>query len=87
MASKRNMRKTRKIKRTKKIKKTKRHTRRRVISGGNYERDTTTRTTYGIPTKAANKFVVAVPGYGVMSGAAFLKLKDDLDRNGDDLYD
>ena len=90
MALKRNMRRTRKIKKTKKIKKTrrqKRHTRRRVISGGNYERDVITRTTYGIPTKAANKFVVAVPGYGVMSGAAFLKLKDDLDRNGDDLYD
>jgi hypothetical protein len=87
MALKRNMRRTRKIKKTKKIKRTRRYTRRRVISGGNYERDIITRTTYGIPTKAANKFVVAVPGYGVMSGAAFLKLKDNLDRNGDDLYD
>lgn len=90
MASKR---RTRKIRKLKKIRKTKRHsnhkrqTRRRVISGGNYERDVTTRTTYGIPTKASNKFVVSVPGRGTMSGAAFLKLKDDLDRNGDDFYD
>ena len=65
----------------------KQKTRRRLISGGNYERDVTTRTTYGIPTKAANKFVAVVPGYGVMSGAAFLKLKEDLDRNGDAFYD
>ena len=88
MASKR---KTRKIIKLRKIKKTKRHhrkgnTRRRVISGGNYERDVTTRTTYGIPTKAANKFVVSVAGRGTMSGAAFLKLKESLDRNGDDFY-
>jgi len=78
-------RKTRKIKKIKKIKKT-RHTRRRVISGGNYKRDFTSRTVDGIPTKAVNKIVISVPGYGVMSGAAFLKLKDDLDRNGDDFY-
>jgi hypothetical protein len=87
MASKRNMRKTRKIKRPKKIKKTKRHTRRRLISGGNYVRDFTSRTLDGQPTKAANKFVVTVPGYGTMSGSAYMRLKDDLDRNGNDFYD
>ena len=80
-------RKTRKIRKIRKIRKTRRHTHRRVMRGGNYERDVTTRMTYGIPTKAANKFVVATPGYGVMSGTAFLKLKEDLDRNGDDFYD
>jgi len=87
MALKRNMRKTRKIKKTKKIKKTRRYTRRRVISGGNYQRDFTSRTLDGQPTKAVNKFVVTVPGYGTMSGSAYMRLKDDLDRNGDDLYD
>ena len=89
MASKRKTRKSRnlrKLRKTKRLSNHKRNTRRRVISGGNYERDVTTRTTYGIPTKAANKFVAVVPGYGVMSGAAFLKLKEDLDRNGDDFY-
>ena len=89
MASKRRTRKIRKLRKIRKTKRRpnhKRNTRRRVISGGNYERDVTTRTTYGIPTKAANKFVAVVPGYGVMSGAAFLKLKEDLDRNGDDFY-
>ena len=89
MTSKRKTRKSRnlrKLRKTKRLSNHKRNTRRRVISGGNYERDVTTRTTYGIPTKAANKFVAVVPGYGVMSGAAFLKLKEDLDRNGDDFY-
>jgi len=90
MASKRRTRKIRKLRKIRKTKRRpnhKRNTRRRVISGGNYERDVTSRTTYGIPTKAANRFVVSVPGRGTMSGAAFLKLKDDLDRNGDDFYD
>ena len=87
MALKRNMRKTRKIKKTKKIKKTRRYTRRRVISGGNYERDFTSRTLDGQPTKAVNKIVVTVPGYGTMSGSAYMRLKDDLDRNGNDFYD
>lgn len=89
MASKR---KTRKIIKLRKIKKTKRHhrkgnTRRRVISGGNYERDFTSRTLYGIPTKAANKVVAVIPGFGVMSAAALIKLKESLDRNGNDFYD
>ena len=87
MALKRNMRKTRKIKKTKKIKKTRRYTRRHVISGGNYERDFTSRTLDGQPTKAVNKIVVTVPGYGTMSGSAYMRLKDDLDRNGNDFYD
>jgi len=90
MASKR---KTRKIKKIRKLRKTKcrpnhkRHTRRRVISGGNYERDFTSRTIDGIPTKRANQVVVTVPGRGTMSGSAYMRLKDDLDRNGDDFYD
>ena len=77
----------RKTRKTRKTRRRKRTTRRRVISGGHYERDVTTRTTYGIATKPANKFVTVVPGYGVMSGAAFLKLKEDLDRNGKYFYD
>jgi len=81
------MRRTRKIKKTKKIKKTRRYTRRRVISGGNYERDFTSRTLDGQPTKAVNKIVVTVPGYGTMSGSAYMRLKDDLDRNGKHFYD
>lgn len=87
MTLKRNMRRTRKIKKTKKIKKTRRYTRRRVISGGNYERDFTSRTLDGQPTKAVNKIVVTVPGYGTMSGSAYMRLKDDLDRNGKHFYD
>ena len=77
----------RKIKKTRRQKRKKRHTRRRVISGGNYERDFTSRTLDGQPTKAANKFVVTVPGYGTMSGSAYMRLKEDLDRNGNDFYD
>jgi hypothetical protein len=93
MALKRNMRKTRKIKKTiktkktKKTKKTRRHTRRRVMRGGNYERDFTSRTIDGTATKAANKIVVTVPGYGTMSGSAYIRLKEDLDRNGKHFYD
>jgi hypothetical protein len=85
MASKRKTRKIRKLRKTKR-RCHKRNTRRRVISGGNYERDFTSRTLYGIPTKAANKVVAVIPGFGVMSGTAFLRLKEDLDRNGDDFY-
>ena len=90
MALKRKMRrttKTKKIKRTRKTRHQKRHTRRRVISGGNYERDFTSRTLDGQPTKAVNKIVVTVPGYGTMSGSAYMRLKDDLDRNGKHFYD
>jgi hypothetical protein len=90
MALKRKMRRTRKtkkIKRTRKTRHQKRHTRRRVISGGNYERDFTSRTLDGQPTKAVNKIVVTVPGYGTMSGSAYMRLKDDLDRNGKHFYD
>ena len=87
MASKRKIRKIRKIKKTRKIKLRRHHTRRRVISGGNYQRDFTSRTLDGQPTKAVNKIVVTVPGYGTMSGSAYMRLKDDLDRNGNDFYD
>ena len=87
MALKRNMRKTRKTKKIKRIRKTRRYTRRRVISGGNYQRDFTSRTLDGQPTKAVNKIVVTVPGYGTMSGSAYIRLKEDLDRNGKHFYD
>jgi hypothetical protein len=65
----------------------KRHSRGRRLRGGNYETDVTTRTIEGEPTKAANKVVTTVPGYGVMSAAAYLKLMEDKDRNGSDYYD
>jgi hypothetical protein len=58
-----------------------------LMRGGNYETDVTVRTLEGEPLKAANKVVTTVPGYGVMSAAAYLKLKEDLDRNGADIYD
>jgi hypothetical protein len=87
MASKRKTRRTRRTRKTIKIKRTRRHTRRRVMRGGNFKRDYTSRTIDGIPTKAANKVVVTVPGRGTMSGVAFIRLQEDLDRNGDDLYD
>lgn len=64
-------------------------TRRRVchlMRGGNYERDVTTRELEGIPTKPLNKMVVTVPGFGTMSGAAYKRLMDDIDRNGNDEY-
>jgi len=54
------------------------------MCGGNYERDITTRTTDGVATKALNKFVVTVPGYGTMSGTAYKSLMEDIDRNGSD---
>ena len=63
----------------------KRHTVR--LRGGNYERDVTTRTYEGFPMKPLNKVVTSVPGRGVMSVAAYSKLMEDLDRNGNDYYD
>ena len=65
----------------------KQKTRRRLISGGNYEKDFTSRMLDGVPTKSANTFVVTVPGYGTMSGSAYIRLKEDLDRNGKHFYD
>lgn len=71
-----------------------RHTRRRTyrrkstcMRGGNYSTDVTTRTFENFPMKALNKVVTTVPGRGVMSAAAYLKLKEDEDRNGNDFYD
>lgn len=58
-----------------------------LMRGGNYETDVTVRTVDGVPIKAANKVVVTVPGRGTMSVAGYLKLKEDLDRNGNDFYD
>ena len=64
------------------------HTRknRRVLKGGNYETDITTRTTEGTPTKPLEKVVVTVPGRGVMDGKAYKQLMEDLDRNGNSEY-
>jgi hypothetical protein len=57
------------------------------MRGGNYEKDVTTRTLQGVPMKPYNKVVTTVPGYGTMSVSAYLKLQEDLDRNGKDIYD
>ncbi len=56
--------------------------RRYCLRGGNYETDVTIRTTDGIPTKELNKFVVTVPGYGTMSGTAYKRLTEEIDRDG-----
>lgn len=70
------------------IRRTRTHKGRKVcMRGGNYERDVTTRITEGVPTKPLNKFVVTVPGYGTMSGTAYKRLSEDIDRNGKDIYD
>lgn len=58
----------------------------RSMRGGNYETDVTTRTTDGIPTKPLNKFVVTVPGYGTMSGTAYKRLSEEIDRDGPDAF-
>jgi hypothetical protein len=58
----------------------------RLMRGGNYEKDVTTRELDGVPTKPLNKMVVTVPGFGTMSGAAYKRLIEDLDRNGNDEY-
>jgi hypothetical protein len=57
------------------------------MRGGNYETDVTTRTLEGTPTKPLNKVVVTVPGFGTMSGSAYVRLMEDLDRNGKHYYD
>lgn len=57
------------------------------MHGGNYETDVTTRTLEGIAIKPLNKIVVALPGYGTMSGSAYVRLMEDIDRNGKDIYD
>jgi len=59
---------------------------RRRLRGGNYQRDVTTRQTEGIPTKDLNKFTVAVPGYGTMSGTAYKALMERIDRDGPKEY-
>lgn len=57
------------------------------MRGGNYETDVTTRTLEGTAVKPLHKMVVAIPGYGTMSGSAYVKLMEDIDRNGKDIYD
>ena len=61
--------------------------RRHHMRGGNYETDVTTRTLEGTAVKPLNKIVVAVPGYGTMSGSAYVRLMEDIGRNGKDIYD
>jgi hypothetical protein len=58
----------------------------RRIRGGNYETDVTTRELEGVPTKPLNKIVVTVPGYGTMSGTAYKKLAEEIDRDGPDAF-
>jgi len=57
------------------------------MRGGNYEKDVTTGTLEGTAVKPLNKMVVTVPGYGTMSGSAYVRLMRDIDRNGKDIYD
>ena len=64
-----------------------RRTHKRHMKGGNYEKDITTRSFGGIPTKPLNKFVISAPGVGVMSGTSYARLMEDRDRNGNDIYD
>ena len=73
--------------RTKRSKSTPRHKTRRHLRGGNYETDITTRTLEGTATKPLNKIVVAMPGRGTMSGTAYVRLMEDIDRNGNRAYD
>ena len=63
-----------------------RNHKKRCIIGGNYEKDMTTRTTEGVATKPLNKFVVTVPGYGTMSGTAYKRLTEEIDRDGPDAF-
>jgi hypothetical protein len=79
---KQNKRKTKTAKRKVHFRRSKRQMR-----GGNYSTDITTRTLEGYPMKPANKVVTTVPGYGVMSASAYMKLMEDNDRNGKDIYD
>lgn len=83
-------RKSLRLKKTRKYsqkRKTLRRPTTRRLSGGNYERDVTTRTYEGFPMKPLNKVVTSVPGRGVMSVSAYAKLMEDMDRNGNDFYD
>ena len=57
------------------------------MRGGNYETDVTTRTLEGTATKPLNTIVVASPGYGTMSGTAYVNLMESMDRNGKRIYD
>jgi len=63
------------------------HRKQHRMRGGNYEKDITTRTLEGTAVKPLNKIVVALPGYGTMSGSAYVRLMEDIDRNGKDIYD
>jgi hypothetical protein len=57
------------------------------MRGGNYGKDITRRTLQGFPMKPYNEVVTTMPGYGTMSVSAYLKLQEDLDRNGKHYYD
>jgi hypothetical protein len=57
------------------------------MRGGNYGKDITRRTLQGFPMKSYNEVVTTMPGYGTMSVSAYLKLQEDLDRNGKHYYD
>lgn len=52
------------------------------MRGASYAEDVTTRTLEGFPMKPYNEVVTTVPGRGVMSASAYLRLKEDEDRNG-----
>ena len=58
--------------------KQRRHSKTRVIRGGNYDRDFTSTTLEGIATKSPHMYTVAVPGYPVMSGQAYKQLMESV---------
>ena len=60
--------------------------RHKKMSGGNYARDVTTRTLEGTPMKPLHKVVTTVPGRGTMSAAAYVKMMEEIDRNGNKEY-
>lgn len=90
MAVKGKSRRNRTYRKSLKRKNTRRRTyrgRRVCMRGGNYAKDITTRTFENFPMKPLNKVVTTVPGRGIMSAAAYFKLKENEDRNGNDFYD
>jgi len=75
-----------KRKSTRKQNQKKRLYRKRTIKGGNYQTDVTTTSILGEPTMPLPKVVVTKPGYPAMSGEDFVRIQEEIDRNGDDSY-
>ncbi len=58
---------------------------RHTMRGGNYAKDVTKYQLDGTPIKSPNTITVNVPGYGTMSGSAYMNLMESIDRNGADI--